>query len=51
MGRGAVKDTHCLFVYTAVPGSESYDKLQLLSVIGAQTLGAGPQDEAVARRT
>lgn len=28
-----------LMVYTAVPGSESYEKLNLLSVIGAQTLG------------
>ena len=28
-----------LLVYTAEPGTESYDKLQLLSVIGAQTLG------------
>ncbi|GAA3222251.1 helix-turn-helix transcriptional regulator [Pseudonocardia petroleophila] len=27
---------HLLFVYTAVPGSESHDKLRLLSVIGAQ---------------
>ncbi|WP_433618126.1 helix-turn-helix transcriptional regulator [Dactylosporangium sp. CA-139114] len=26
---------HSLLVYTAVPGSESYEKLQLLSVIGA----------------
>ncbi|WP_433075035.1 helix-turn-helix transcriptional regulator [Dactylosporangium sp. CA-052675] len=26
---------HLLLVYTAVPGSESYEKLQLLSVIGA----------------
>jgi transcriptional regulator with XRE-family HTH domain len=26
--------SHSLLVYTAVPGSESYDKLQLLSVIG-----------------
>jgi transcriptional regulator with XRE-family HTH domain len=43
--------SHCLFVYTAVPGSESYDKLQLLSVIGAQTLGPAPQDDAVARRS
>jgi hypothetical protein len=40
--------SHCLFVYIAVPGSESYDQLQLLSVIGAQTLGPAPQDEAVA---
>lgn len=27
-----------LLVYTAVPGSESHEKLQLLSVIGAQSL-------------
>lgn len=30
--------SHMLLVYTAVPGSESYEKLRLLSVIGAQTL-------------
>ena len=30
--------SHRLLVYTAVPGSESYEKLQLLAVIGAQTL-------------
>jgi transcriptional regulator with XRE-family HTH domain len=30
---------HSLLVYTAVPGSESHDKLHLLSVIGAQPLG------------
>ena len=30
---------HALLVYTAVPGSESHDKLHLLSVIGAQSLG------------
>jgi transcriptional regulator with XRE-family HTH domain len=35
--------SHCLFVYTAVPGSETYEKLQLLSVIGAQSLDPGPQ--------
>jgi transcriptional regulator with XRE-family HTH domain len=29
--------SHRLLVYTAEPGSESYEKLQLLSVIGAQT--------------
>ncbi|WP_075743439.1 MULTISPECIES: helix-turn-helix transcriptional regulator [Actinoalloteichus] len=29
---------HSLLVYTAVPGSESYEKLQVLSVIGAQSL-------------
>jgi hypothetical protein len=31
-------DSHYLHVYTAVPGSESYDKLQLLDVIGTQSL-------------
>ncbi|MFF2847491.1 helix-turn-helix transcriptional regulator [Streptomyces sp. NPDC058001] len=30
--------SHFLLVYTAIPGSESYEKLQLLSVIGTQTL-------------
>jgi transcriptional regulator with XRE-family HTH domain len=30
--------SHRLLVYTAVPGSDSYEKLQLLSVIGAQSL-------------
>ncbi|QTE30986.1 helix-turn-helix transcriptional regulator [Pengzhenrongella sicca] len=30
--------SHFLLVYTAVPGTESYEKLQLLSVIGAQQL-------------
>ncbi len=30
---------HSLLVYTAVPGSESHDRLHLLSVIGAQALG------------
>ncbi|WP_199444378.1 helix-turn-helix transcriptional regulator [Umezawaea beigongshangensis] len=29
---------HSLMVYTATPGSESYEKLQVLSVIGAQVL-------------
>ena len=29
---------HLLLVYTAVPGSESYEKLQLLSVISSQAL-------------
>lgn len=29
--------SHSLLVYTAIPGSESYEKLQLLSVIGAST--------------
>jgi hypothetical protein len=32
-----------LLVYTAVPGSESAEKLQLLSVLGSQLLdGAAP---------
>lgn len=30
---------HSLLVYTAIPGSESYDKLQLLSVMAPQALG------------
>nr|WP_276612262.1 helix-turn-helix transcriptional regulator [Kineococcus vitellinus] len=33
------QQSHLLLVYTAVPGSESHDKLQLLSVVGAQALG------------
>jgi transcriptional regulator with XRE-family HTH domain len=32
-------ESHFLLVYTATPGSESYEKLQLLSVIGSQALG------------
>jgi transcriptional regulator with XRE-family HTH domain len=31
--------SHSLLVYTAAPGTESHEKLQLLSVIGAQPLG------------
>jgi transcriptional regulator with XRE-family HTH domain len=31
--------SHSLLVYTASPGSESHEKLQLLTVIGAQPLG------------
>ena len=30
-----------LLVLTATPGTESYEMLQLLSVIGTQSLGAG----------
>lgn len=30
--------SHSLLVYTAIPGSESYEKLQLLSAIGTQAL-------------
>jgi transcriptional regulator with XRE-family HTH domain len=33
-----VSQSQHLLVYTAVPGSESHEKLQLLSVIGTQTL-------------
>ncbi len=32
------EQSHFLLVYTAIPGSESYEKLRLLSVIGAQAL-------------
>jgi hypothetical protein len=32
------EQSHRLLVYTATPGSDSYAKLQLLSVIGAQTV-------------
>ena len=32
------QQSHLLLVYTAVPGSESHDKLQLLSVVGAQVI-------------
>lgn len=31
------EQAHTLLVYTAIPGSESYDKLQVLAVVGAQT--------------
>ncbi|BBG00262.1 MULTISPECIES: helix-turn-helix transcriptional regulator [Pseudonocardia] len=31
--------SHLLFVYTAPPGSETHDKLQLLSVLAGQSLG------------
>ena len=30
--------SHSLLVYTAMPGTESHEKLQLLSVIGAHPL-------------
>lgn len=32
------QQSHMLLVYTAVPGSESHEKLQLLSVLGTQAL-------------
>lgn len=31
-------ESHTLLVFTAAPGSESYEKLQLLSVVGAPTM-------------
>ncbi len=31
--------SHLLLVYTATPGTESHDRLRLLSVIGAQSMG------------
>ena len=34
-----LEQSHRLLVYTAVPGSASHEKLQLLSVIGTQVLG------------
>jgi transcriptional regulator with XRE-family HTH domain len=34
---------HRLMVYTAAPGTESYDKLQVLAVIGAQSLSVTHQ--------
>ncbi|GAB3843299.1 hypothetical protein GCM10029963_17800 [Micromonospora andamanensis] len=36
------EQSHSLLVYTAVPGSESHQKLQLLSVIGAEHLTSWP---------
>ena len=33
---------HHLMVYTAAPGSESHEKLEMLAVIGAQSLSATP---------
>jgi transcriptional regulator with XRE-family HTH domain len=41
------QQSHHLMVYTAVPGSESYDKLQLLSVIGNQTVRSGLRERTV----
>jgi transcriptional regulator with XRE-family HTH domain len=35
-----VEQQQTLLVFTAAPGSDSYDKLQLLTVIGAQRMGA-----------
>ena len=31
-------ESHTLLFFTAAPGSESYEKLQLLSVVGAPTV-------------
>jgi len=38
----AENDAQALLVYTATPGTEDYEKLQLLTVIGDQRLGAEP---------
>jgi hypothetical protein len=45
------EQSHLLFVYTAVPGSESYEKLQLLSVIGPQAVAPHPLGEPGHLRT
>ena len=38
--------SHSLLVYTAVPGSETYEKLQLLAVLGNQHLSGSPSPTA-----
>lgn len=38
--------SQALLVYTAPPGTESHQKLQLLGVIGAQRFQAGPPQTA-----
>lgn len=38
---------HALLVYTAVPGSESYERLQLLSVLGVDVPGREPRSRPV----
>jgi transcriptional regulator with XRE-family HTH domain len=35
-----------LLIFTATPGTESYEKLQLLSVIGSQRIGSGASNSA-----
>ncbi|WP_327293775.1 MULTISPECIES: hypothetical protein [unclassified Streptomyces] len=37
---------HCLLTFTATPGTESYDKLQLLAGIGNQQLSSGPASQS-----
>ena len=37
--------SHRLLVYTAVPGSDSHDKLELLSVLGTQSISTGAPTE------
>ena len=41
------QQSHLLLVYTAAPGSESYERLQLLSVLGPQTIEAEPSRAGV----
>jgi MmyB-like transcription regulator ligand binding domain len=38
----APDQSHLLLVYTADPGSDSHEKLQLLAVIGAQSMRTSP---------
>ncbi|GAA3740314.1 hypothetical protein GCM10022205_28330 [Spinactinospora alkalitolerans] len=38
-----LEQSQALLVYTAVPGSESHEKLRLLSVIGDQSLRTGAE--------
>lgn len=42
--------SHALLVYTAIPGSESHEKLQLLPVLGAQPAEHDPGQASHARR-
>jgi transcriptional regulator with XRE-family HTH domain len=41
---------HSLLTFTATPGTESYDKLQLLAVIGSQRLSSGPSSARLSFR-
>jgi transcriptional regulator with XRE-family HTH domain len=44
------EQSHRLLVYTAVPGTESYEKLQLLAVIGTQVVRSDVRDRTVPGR-
>ena len=41
IGGACQNQAHLLLVFTASPGTEGYEKLKLLSVIGTQSLNAG----------